>query len=102
MQTLYAHDQTKKAYKDFIGQFDALTDADVRLTPYSEEAVVARAPQGLSSLCFRDQHYWMTRTLLLFDMYVEEYAVHRVLRLFGRYQEWPVPVVHTVPSAHHR
>jgi hypothetical protein len=25
-----------------------------------------------------------------------------VLRQFGRYQEWPVPVVHTVPSSHHR
>jgi hypothetical protein len=44
----------------------------------------------------------MTRLLLLFDMYVEEYVVHRVLRQFGRYQEWPVPVVHTIPSAHHR
>jgi hypothetical protein len=44
----------------------------------------------------------MTRMSLLFDMYVEENAVHRVLRQFGCYQEWPVPVVHTVPSAHHR
>jgi hypothetical protein len=41
---------------------------------------VTRAPQGLSSLCFRDQHYWMTRMSLLFDMYMEEYAVHMVLR----------------------
>jgi hypothetical protein len=29
MQTSYAHDQTKRAYKDFVGQFDALTDTDV-------------------------------------------------------------------------
>jgi hypothetical protein len=29
----------------------------------------------------------MTRSPLLFDMYVEEYAVHRVLRQFGRYQD---------------
>jgi hypothetical protein len=55
MKTSYAHDQTKRAYKDFVGQFDAFTDTDVRWTPYSEEAVVARAPQGLSTLCFRDQ-----------------------------------------------
>jgi hypothetical protein len=40
----------------------------------------------------------MTRSSLLFDMYMEEYAVHRVPRQFGCYQEWPVPVVHTVPS----
>jgi hypothetical protein len=35
-------------------------------------------------------------------MYVEEYTVHRVLRQFDCYQEGLVPVVHTVPSAHHR
>jgi hypothetical protein len=39
---------------------------------------------------------------LLFDMYVDEYAVHRVLRQFDRYQEWSVPVVHTARSTHHR
>jgi hypothetical protein len=54
MQTSYAQDQTKRAYEDFVGQFDALTNADVRWTPYSEEAIAARAPQGLSNLCFRD------------------------------------------------
>jgi hypothetical protein len=102
MQTSYAHDQTKRAYKDFVRRFDALTDTDIRWTPYSEEAIAARALQDLSTLCFRDQQYWMTRSPLLFDMYVEEYAVDRVLRQFGRYQEWPVPVVHTVPSPHHR
>jgi hypothetical protein len=37
MQTSYTHDQMKRAYKDFVGQFDTLTDADVRWTPYSEE-----------------------------------------------------------------
>jgi hypothetical protein len=44
MQTSYAHDQTKRAYKDFFGQFDAPTDADVRWTPYSEENIASRAP----------------------------------------------------------
>jgi hypothetical protein len=92
----------KRAYKDFIGQFDSLTDADVRWTPYSEEAIATRAPYGLSSLCFRDQHYWMMRTSLLFNMCVEEYPVYRVLRQFDLYQESPVPMVHTVPNAHHR
>jgi hypothetical protein len=48
MQTSYAHDQTKREYKDFVGQFDTLTDADVRWMPYSEEAIAARAPQILS------------------------------------------------------
>jgi hypothetical protein len=40
----------------------------------------ARAPQGLSSLCSRDQAYRMTRQRQVFDVYVEEYAVHRVMR----------------------
>jgi hypothetical protein len=40
--------------------------------------------------------------MLLFKMYVEEYAVHRVLRQFGRYQEWTVSVVHIISSVHHR
>jgi hypothetical protein len=57
MQTSYAHDQTKRAYKDFVGQFDALTDADVMRMSYSEEAIAACAPQGPSTLCFRDQQY---------------------------------------------
>jgi hypothetical protein len=38
---------------------------------------------GLSSLCSRDQAYWMTLRRLVFDVYVEEYAVHRVMRQFG-------------------
>jgi hypothetical protein len=38
----------------------------------------------------------------VFDMYVEEYVVHRVMRQFGLYQELPLPVVHTVPRAAHR
>jgi hypothetical protein len=45
--------------------------------------VAARAPQGLSSLCSRDQAYWMTRRRLVFDVYVEEYAIHWVMRQFG-------------------
>jgi hypothetical protein len=57
MQASYSHDQTNRAYKDFVGQFDTLTDVDVRWMPYSEEAVAARTPQGLSTLCFRDHQY---------------------------------------------
>jgi hypothetical protein len=44
----------------------------------------------------------MMRTPVLFDMYVEEYAIHRVLRQFGLYQESPLCVVHVVPHTSHR
>jgi hypothetical protein len=43
----------------------------------------------------------MAKTLLVQDMYVEEYHVECVLRQFGLYQASPVPVAHTIdPSVH--
>ncbi|CAN6209195.1 unnamed protein product [Urochloa humidicola] len=94
--------QTKKSYPDFVGMFDALVDADVRWTPYTAADISARAPQGLSSLCFRDQEFWMTRKPLVYDIHIEEYAVHRVLRQFHKHQESPLPVTHIVPQSVHR
>ncbi|WVZ56548.1 hypothetical protein U9M48_007058 [Paspalum notatum var. saurae] len=79
----YAHVQTRKSYPDFVGQFDVLRDDEVRWEPYSVEAVGSRASEGLSPLCVRDAEYWRTRSPLVFDIYVEEHAVHRVLRQLG-------------------
>ncbi|CAN6288205.1 unnamed protein product [Urochloa humidicola] len=90
--------QTKKSYPDFVGMFDTLVDADVRWTLYTAADISAHAPQGLSSLCFRDQEFWMTRKPLVYDIHVEEYAVHRILRQFHKYQESPLPVTHSVPQ----
>ncbi|CAN6243884.1 unnamed protein product [Urochloa humidicola] len=94
--------QTKKSYPDFVGQFDTLVDTDVRWTPYTVVDIHDRAPQGLSSLCLRDKEYWMTRKQLVYDIHVEDYVVHRVMRQFHRYQESPVPVTNSVPSHVHR
>ena len=66
---------TRKSYHDFVGQFDALVDTDVRWTPYTAADIYARAPSGLSSLCLRDHEYWMTRKPILYDIHVEEYHV---------------------------
>jgi hypothetical protein len=44
-----------------FGPIDRMVDGQVRWTLYTPAMVVARAPQGLSSLCSRDQAYWMTR-----------------------------------------
>jgi hypothetical protein len=60
-----------------------MVDAQLRWMPYAPGMVAARTPQGLSSLCSRDQAYWMTWRRLVFDVYVEEYVVHRVMRQFG-------------------
>nr|XP_034580881.1 protein MAIN-LIKE 2-like [Setaria viridis] len=82
--------QTKKSYPNFIGMFDALVDTDVRWRPYSFEEVEARAPHGLSSLYYRDMAYWRTRRLVIYDIHVEDYVVHRVMRQFRLYQYSPL------------
>ncbi|WVZ54694.1 hypothetical protein U9M48_005456 [Paspalum notatum var. saurae] len=87
----YAHVQTRKSYPDFVGQFDVLRDDEIRWEPYSMEAMESRAPEGLSPLCVRDAEYWRMRSPLVFDIYVEEHAVHRVLRQLGLFQEIVVP-----------
>jgi hypothetical protein len=43
----------------------------------------------------------MTWRRLVFDVYVEEYAVHRVMRQFGIFQEAPVPVAPRLPPTAH-
>jgi hypothetical protein len=57
MQHVWVREQSKKAYKDFVGQINWMIDAQVRWTPYAPAMVAARASQGLSSLCSRDQAY---------------------------------------------
>jgi hypothetical protein len=42
------------------------------------------------------------RRRLVFDVYVEEYAVHRVMRQSGLFQAAPVPVVPRLPPTAHR
>ncbi|WVZ88790.1 hypothetical protein U9M48_035264 [Paspalum notatum var. saurae] len=96
----YAHVQTRKSYPDFVGQFDVLRDDEVRWEPYSVAAVGSRAPEGLSPLCVRDAEYWRTRSPLVFDIYVEEHAVHRVLRQLGLFQEIVVPRSLLPPHVH--
>jgi hypothetical protein len=79
-----------------------MTDEQVRWKPYSEASIDSRAPQGLSFLCFRDQQYLRMMRHLVFDMYINEYTVHRVMRQFGLYQASSVPVTHTLSAAVHR
>jgi len=102
MQPSWVGVQTRKSYHDFVGQFDALVDTDVRWTPYTAANIYARAPSGLSSLCLRDHEYWMTRKPILYDIHVEEYHVNRVMRQFGLYQQTLVLIVHSVEPYVHK
>ena len=71
--------------------FDQLIDDRVIWTPYTDERVNARAPEGLSSLCTRDYVYWYTRRTLVHDVFVEEYQVQCVMHQLVMLQEVPAP-----------
>ena len=89
MQPSWVGVQMRKSYHDFVGQFDAFVDTDVRWTPYTAADIYARAPSCLSSLCLRDHEYWMTRKPILYDIHVEEYHVNRVMRQSCVYKRRP-------------
>jgi hypothetical protein len=73
-------EQTRRSYLDFVDQIDTLTNREVIWQSYTDALVAARAPQGLSSLCFRNRDFRMTKTPLIHDMYIEGYHVERMLR----------------------
>jgi hypothetical protein len=86
----WAHRQVRKAYPQFVSEFDRMRPQDVIWTPYTAAAVQTRAPHGLSSLCTRDEAYWLTKANLVFDIVVEPYCVEQVMRQFGRQQHFPL------------
>nr|XP_040258974.1 uncharacterized protein LOC120976208 [Aegilops tauschii subsp. strangulata] len=97
----FASDQTRKAYTALHEQFDAYTG--VIWQPYTKAAIQARYPGGMSVLCTRDRDYWMTKSKIIFDVFVEEMAQQRVMRQFGLLQlELPPPIENPVPAHIHR
>ena len=102
MQPTWANVQVHRAYPDYVMEFDRLDpDDDVRWAPYGAQELLARAPNGLSPLCTRDSQYWLTRKALVFDVFVEEYSPHRVMRQFGLHQTFPLNIARVVPPAIH-
>ena len=81
LQRRFASDQTRKAYTALNEQFDAYTG--VIWQPYTEADIQARYPGGLSVLCTRDRDYWMTKSKIIFRIFVEEMAQQRVMRQFA-------------------
>ena len=99
-QRRYSNDQTRRAYTALSEQFDVYTG--VIWQPYTQAAIHERYPGGISLVCTRDRDYWMTKSKIIFDVFVEEMAQQRVMRQFGLRQlvqppltEAPVPpIVH--------
>ncbi|XP_066166193.1 uncharacterized protein [Oryza sativa Japonica Group] len=88
-QRRWAHVQVRRSYAEFVMEFDRLLPTDVVWEPYSALLTHSRAPLGLSTLCTRDQAYWMTTVPMVFDICVEPHAPYRVMRQFGFRQSFP-------------
>ena len=71
-------------------------------TPYTHLMIQDHVPFGLSSLCSHDEDYWLTKKLLVFDIYVDEYSPHHVMRQFRRFEAFPIINVRTVLPHVHR
>ena len=91
MQRVYATAQVRNCYPSFMVQFDTLDDDAVIWEPYSADTIALRYPSGISYLCTREHQYWFTRANLVFDVFVEEMSLQRVMRQFGRRQLANIP-----------
>src|SRR5664279_4135108 len=101
LQRRFSSDQTKQCYEAFNEQFDVYTR--VIWQPYTEDVIHRRYPGGISGLCTIDRVYWMTKSKIIFDVFVEEMAQQRVMRQFGLRQVVdPPPIEHPLPEVVHR
>ena len=70
-------------YEAFTQQFDHMRPEHVTWEPYTQYFIHLRmGGLGISETCYPDSNYWMTRKKLMFDVFVMDYAVHRVMRQF--------------------
>uniref|UniRef100_A0A0E0DB97 Aminotransferase-like plant mobile domain-containing protein n=1 Tax=Oryza meridionalis TaxID=40149 RepID=A0A0E0DB97_9ORYZ len=67
----WARIQVHNVYEYFTEAFESLRENVVRWTPYTNEEAILRAPHGVSVLCYRDEAYWMTRKMLVYDIFFE-------------------------------
>ncbi|WVZ91587.1 hypothetical protein U9M48_037737 [Paspalum notatum var. saurae] len=100
---IWAHEQARRTYPNFVVELDRLVAYDVLWEPYSADAVASRAPLGLSSWCTSGVSLWYTTASLVYDIYIEPHCPDRVMRQFGYAQQFPVPhVIDRVSQQVHR
>ena len=100
-QRLYAHDQLRHCYTSFIMQFDMLNESSVIWQPYTAASIQSRYPGGISAMCTRYRHYWLTKARIIFDISVEVMAQQRVMRQFGLRQSVTPPPTIPLPERLH-
>lgn len=87
IQRRFAFDQVRGCYQSITEAFDFYPGDAVIWDPYSAASIAARYPGGLSNLCTRDQEYWLTKSKIVFDVFVEEMSQQRVMRQFNLLQD---------------
>lgn len=93
----------KNCYPSFTAQFDQLLWDQVIWEPYTEDVIATRFHGGISAWCERDREYWLTRSKIMFDVFVEEMSQQRVMRQFGFRQAVVPPRADVaIPSSIHR
>ncbi|RLN00567.1 putative mutator-like transposase [Panicum miliaceum] len=79
-QPQWAGIQVRSTYEAFIEQFDHLRPKHVTWEPYTQYAIHRRTGGlGISESYYKDREYWIMHKKLMFDVLVEDYAVHRVI-----------------------
>lgn len=87
----------------FNEQFEVLATDAVIWEPYADDERDRRYPGGISIMCTRDYAYWMTKSKIIFDVFVEEMAQQRVMRQFGRrHMVVPLPSDDPLPPLVHK
>jgi hypothetical protein len=87
IQRRFAFDQVRGCYQSITEAFDFYPGDAVIWDPYSPGSIAARYPGGLSDLCTRDQEYWLTKSKIVFDIFVDEMSQQRVMRQFNLLQD---------------
>jgi hypothetical protein len=91
MQRRFSFDQVRDCYQSITEAFDFYPGDAVIWDPYSPDSIAVRYPDGLSILCTRDQEYWLTKSKIVFDIFVEEMSQQRVIRQFNLLQDVVLP-----------
>nr|AAS07333.1 hypothetical protein [Oryza sativa Japonica Group] len=85
--TATAHAHRDVAYKHYVNEMDCLQPQHIEWLPYHTNEASSLT---LNSMCNRDSDYFMYQCPLICFWAVEYHLPHRVMRQFGKKQDWPV------------
>ncbi|XP_066159430.1 uncharacterized protein [Oryza sativa Japonica Group] len=95
--TATAHAHRDVAYKYYVNEMDCLQPQHIEWLPYHTNEASSLT---LNSMCNRDSDYFMYQCPLICFWAVEYHLPHRVMRQFGKKQDWPVEDISTGVELH--